>query len=62
MAYNALKGALTKELQNLKETGLFKEEKEILSPQDPIFEHPPVKRLRANNYLGLANHPKSLNR
>jgi glycine C-acetyltransferase len=60
MAYNALKGALTKELQNLKETGLFKEEKEILSPQGSDIRTSAGETINfcANNYLGLANHPE----
>jgi glycine C-acetyltransferase len=60
MAYGAIKQALQKELQTLKETGLFKEEKVIESPQgaDIRTESGEVINFCANNYLGLANHPE----
>jgi len=62
MAYGAMKQALTKELENLKETGLFKEERVILSAQgtDIRVEAGEVINFCANNYLGLANHPDIL--
>ncbi len=62
MAYGAMKQALAKELENLKETGLFKEERVILSPQgaDIRVEAGNVINFCANNYLGLANHPEIL--
>lgn len=57
--YGKMKEYLQKELENLKETGLFKEEKEILSPQGAAIKTPSGDNLNfcANNYLGLANHP-----
>jgi glycine C-acetyltransferase len=60
MAYGAIKQALQKELQTLKETGLFKEEKVIESAQgaDIRTESGAVINFCANNYLGLANHPE----
>lgn len=48
------------ELQALKEQGLYKEEREILSPQDgniTVTGGKKVLNLCANNYLGLANNP-----
>jgi len=62
MAYGQLKDALEKELQNLKETGLFKEEKIISSPQgtDIKTNVGQVINFCANNYLGLADHPEIL--
>lgn len=60
MAYGKIREALTKELQNLRETGLFKEEKEILSPQGSEIRTSAGETINfcANNYLGLANHPE----
>lgn len=60
MAYGMIKQALTKELENLKETGLFKEEKQILSPQGSDIRTSDGEMINfcANNYLGLANHPE----
>jgi glycine C-acetyltransferase len=52
---------LAKELETLKETGLYKEERVITSPQNAeisIKNHPHVLNFCANNYLGLANHPE----
>lgn len=50
---------LDSELQVLKETGLYKSERVMTSPQQAVVEangrH--VINLCANNYLGLANHP-----
>ncbi len=62
MAYGAMKQALAQELENLKDTGLFKEERVILSAQgtDIRVEAGEVINFCANNYLGLANHPDIL--
>ncbi|MCI0605169.1 glycine C-acetyltransferase [bacterium] len=59
MAYGAIKEFLQKELANLKETGLFKEEKVIHSPQGAQIKTDAGETVNfcANNYLGLANHP-----
>lgn len=50
---------LEKELRVLKETGLYKAERVITSPQQAVIETNgrQVINLCANNYLGLANHP-----
>jgi glycine C-acetyltransferase len=60
MAYGLIKQTLLKELQSLKETGLFKEEKEIQSPQGSDIKTSAGETINfcANNYLGLANHPE----
>jgi glycine C-acetyltransferase len=59
MAYGSMKEALQKELTTLKETGLYKEEKVILSPQGTEIKTDAGTNINfcANNYLGLANHP-----
>ena len=52
--------ALRKDLQSLKDEGLFKAERVITSPQGSeiaIQGGREVINLCANNYLGLANHP-----
>lgn len=57
---------LTKELTNIRESGLYKDERIILSDQKanidvkyPIDSEPrEVLNFCANNYLGLANHPE----
>lgn len=62
MAYGAMKQFLQEELANLKETGLFKEEKVIQSPQGADIKTGAGATINfcANNYLGLANHPEIL--
>ena len=50
-----------KELQDIKDAGLYKEERVITSQQDADIEvasGDQVINFCANNYLGLANHPK----
>ena len=58
MAYGAIKHFLQTELEQLKESGLFKEEKVIQSPQgaDVTADGKETINFCANNYLGLANH------
>jgi glycine C-acetyltransferase len=60
MAYSEIKNNLIKELQQLKETGLFKEEKIILTPQSTDIKTEAGKTINfcANNYLGLADNPE----
>ena len=48
-------------LGRIKESGLYKEERVIASPQSGVINVPnagDVLNLCANNYLGLANHPE----
>lgn len=59
--YETLKPALTKELQEIKEAGLFKSERIIVSPQGAdirLNDGKQVVNFCANNYLGLSSHPK----
>ena len=51
---------LARELESLKEQGLYKAERVITSPQDAVIrsEGREVLNFCANNYLGLANHPQ----
>jgi glycine C-acetyltransferase len=68
MAYGKIKQFLTTELKGIKEAGLWKDERVILTPQgaDIKVEFPegaPVKETLnfcANNYLGLSSHPEIL--
>ncbi len=61
--YGAYKDYLNDELKNIRETGLYKDERIIESPQGVSIEVKPKTRVLnfcANNYLGLANHPDVL--
>lgn len=59
--YNSLKSKLEKEIADIKEAGLFKEERIITSPQDAVIklnDGKEVINFCANNYLGLSSHPR----
>ncbi|MFQ5511667.1 MAG: glycine C-acetyltransferase [Candidatus Krumholzibacteriia bacterium] len=58
--YGALKDKLTRELQDIREAGLYKDERVILSPQasEITVEEGEVLNFCANNYLGLSSHPR----
>jgi glycine C-acetyltransferase len=59
--YGKIKDHLQEELKNIKEAGLFKNERIIVSPQKAdiqINTGQDVLNFCANNYLGLSNHPK----
>lgn len=59
--YKTIKQHLKQELENIKEQGLFKEERIILSSQGAeitLETGQTVLNFCANNYLGLANHPE----
>lgn len=61
MAKQDLLNHLSLQLNELRSTGLYKEEREIISPQQAnvtIKGGAQVLNLCANNYLGLANHPR----
>jgi len=66
MSYKKFQEFLQTELKSVREQGLYKEERFILTPQgaDIKVEYPsgaPTKELLnfcANNYLGLSSHPK----
>lgn len=53
---------LANEINQLKLAGLYKNERVITSPQQPVIttNDEQVLNFCANNYLGLANHPKVL--
>jgi len=59
MAYASLKTALTQQLADIRAAGLYKRERQLLTPQgtDIRVAQGPALNLCANNYLGLANHP-----
>lgn len=59
--YKTLKPALEKELAAIKEAGLYKEERIIITPQGAdikVSTGQEVVNFCANNYLGLSSHPK----
>src|SRR3989304_3911818 len=66
--FGRMKKDLQRELTSLREAGLYKEERWILSPQAADIRvvypqgSPPrdVINFCANNYLGLSSHPKVL--
>ena len=59
--YNNFKEFLTKEIQSIRDAGLYKEERIIVSPQGAeitLESGQKVLNFCANNYLGLSNHPE----
>ncbi|WPP53359.1 glycine C-acetyltransferase [Catalinimonas niigatensis] len=59
--YETLKPALEKELAEIKEAGLYKNERIITTPQGAVIKTTSGKEVInfcANNYLGLSAHPK----
>lgn len=59
--YETLKPELQKELENIKQAGLYKIERIITTPQNADIktdEGKEVINFCANNYLGLSSHPK----
>ena len=59
--YGKLKDALVSELKIIEESGLFKRERIITSPQGPsvkVNTGDNVVVMCANNYLGLSSHPE----
>jgi glycine C-acetyltransferase len=59
--YTALKDDLRKELHQIKEDGLYKEERIITTPQGAVIKTTKgdeVINFCANNYLGLSSHPR----
>ncbi|MEZ6140212.1 MAG: glycine C-acetyltransferase [Zavarzinella sp.] len=60
MSTKAIDQYLSQELQTIRQEGLFKQERQISSPQGSEIEVGGKKVINfcANNYLGLANHPE----
>jgi glycine C-acetyltransferase len=59
--YGSIKQHLEKELEQIKDDGLFKKERIITGPQDAVIKistGQEVINFCANNYLGLSSHPE----
>ena len=59
--YGKIKDHLAKEINDIREAGLYKEERIIVSPQQAEIQLESGQRVLnfcANNYLGLSNHPE----
>ena len=59
--YGKIKEDLTKEIQSIRDAGLYKQERVIMTPQGAEIEvkgGQEVLNFCANNYLGLPSHPK----
>ncbi len=59
--YGKLKEHLKQELSQIKQDGLYKKERIIISPQDAVIKistGETVINFCANNYLGLSSHPE----
>ena len=59
--YTTLKPKLEKELDSIREAGLYKSERIIISPQGAVIkteDGQEVINFCANNYLGLSSHPE----
>ncbi len=59
--YGSIKTHLARELKTIRESGLYKEERVIASPQSArltLSDGREVLNMCANNYLGLADHPE----
>ena len=61
MAYASLKHIVDQQLADIRTKGLYKSERQLLSPQGSEIRvaQGHVLNLCANNYLGLANHSQS---
>lgn len=58
--FSNVQSALQHEIADIREAGLYKEERVITTPQGPVISTtalPEVLNFCANNYLGLSSHP-----
>ena len=63
--YGKLQGQLQAELSNIKEEGLYKNERVIMNPQGALIRvstGEEVLNFCANNYLGLSSHQEVIQR
>ena len=60
MTYAKMRTWLLEELQDIRQSGLFKDELVMTTPQGShvVTTDGPSINFCANNYLGLANHPE----
>lgn len=60
MTYARLKSWIEAEMQDIRESGLYKSEKPMSTPQGPEVDTPEGRLINfcANNYLGLADNPE----
>mgnify|MGYP000327263828 FL=1 len=59
--YGKIKEHLEQEIQDIKDSGLYKKERIITTPQDAVIKistGEEVINFCANNYLGLSSHPE----
>jgi glycine C-acetyltransferase len=58
--FSNVQAAIAQEIQQIRDAGLYKEERIITTPQGPVIDTtrlPHVLNFCANNYLGLSSHP-----
>ena len=62
MPYDRFKANINQEIENIRASGLYKDEKVLTGPQRPDVNTEDGETINfcANNYLGLANHPEIL--
>ncbi len=62
MPYDRFKANINQEIENIRASGLYKNEKVLTGPQRPDVNTEDGETINfcANNYLGLANHPEIL--
>ena len=59
--FTSVRTSLQSEIQEIKDAGLYKKERVIVTPQGPVIrtnQGQQVLNFCANNYLGLSSHPK----
>ncbi len=59
--FSNIQAAIAQEIQQIRDAGLYKEERIITTPQGPVIDTtrlPHVLNFCANNYLGLSSHPE----